>query len=208
MRSPALRRRERECDRASGKRVALSAGRSASPGPLRRTPRLRQMRSRRVVDARGPVTPLPVPPRSLLLRPATDGPPLGSGAAAQALADAEWRASTERFAKADPGNDFDFEPMTRTRACGDEQATGRGRTLRSRRARRGLRLRSCHRTDSPPQPAAVRDQEPNHRVRRLEPKCRFSVTRAADGGLNLPVREGPDRKSMSTLATRPLPNSM
>jgi hypothetical protein len=43
----------------------------------------------------------------------------------------------------------------------------------------------------------------NQRARRLEPKCSFSATRAADGALKVPVRVGPDRKSMSTRPTRP-----
>jgi len=51
-------------------------------------------------------------------------------------------------------------------------------------------------------------QVPNQRARRLEPKFAFSATRAADGAWKVPVREGPDRKSMSTLPTRPSPNSM
>ena len=51
-------------------------------------------------------------------------------------------------------------------------------------------------------------QAPNQRARRLEPKCSFSATSAADGALKLPVRVGPERKSMSTRPTRPLPNSM
>ncbi len=55
---------------------------------------------------------------------------------------------------------------------------------------------------------AVGAQAPNQRLRRLEPKCSFWATSAADGALNVPVRVGPDRKSMSTLPTRPLPNSM
>jgi hypothetical protein len=46
-------------------------------------------------------------------------------------------------------------------------------------------------------------QLPNQRARRLEPKRSFSAIRAADGGLNVPVFEGPDRKSMSTLPIRP-----
>ena len=56
-------------------------------------------------------------------------------------------------------------------------------------------------------PAGV-DQRPNQRARRLEPNCCFSATLAADGALKVPVREGPERKSMSTLPTRPAPNSM
>ena len=55
-RSPVLRRREHECDRASRGSEPLQAGQSASRGPLRRTPPLREMRLRRVIDARGPVT--------------------------------------------------------------------------------------------------------------------------------------------------------
>ncbi len=43
----------------------------------------------------------------------------------------------------------------------------------------------------------------NQRARRLEPKCSFSATRAADGALKVPVRVGPDGKSMSTRPTRP-----
>ena len=63
-----LRGREHECDRGSGRSEALPAGRSASPGwPLRPTLRLGQMRSRRVVDACGPVMLQAVtPPRSPL----------------------------------------------------------------------------------------------------------------------------------------------
>jgi hypothetical protein len=52
------------------------------------------------------------------------------------------------------------------------------------------------------------DQVPNQRARRLAPKCAFSATSSGDGGWNVPVRVGPDRKSMSTLPTRPSPNSM
>jgi hypothetical protein len=49
--------REHGCDRAGGKNPALSGGRTASRGSLPRTAPLWQMRSRRVVDALGPVTP-------------------------------------------------------------------------------------------------------------------------------------------------------
>jgi pimeloyl-ACP methyl ester carboxylesterase len=51
-------------------------------------------------------------------------------------------------------------------------------------------------------------QEPNQRARRVEPNCSFLATCSVEGALKLPVREGPERKSMSTLPTRPLPNSM
>ena len=56
--------------------------------------------------------------------------------------------------------------------------------------------------------ARLADQLPNQRARRLEPKCSFFATCSAEGALKVPVREGPERKSMSTLPTRPLPNSM
>src|SRR5439155_17391625 len=48
----------------------------------------------------------------------------------------------------------------------------------------------------------------NHLARRLEPNCRFSWTSAAEGAWKVPVRVGPERKSMSTRPTRPDPNSM
>ncbi|MCW3099906.1 MAG: hypothetical protein JWL77_5524 [Chthonomonadaceae bacterium] len=51
-------------------------------------------------------------------------------------------------------------------------------------------------------------QVSNQRVRRLEPKCFFSVTRAVDGSAKVPTGAGPDRKSMSTRPTTPAPNSM
>ena len=60
----------------------------------------------------------------------------------------------------------------------------------------------------PPAGPLTGAQLPNQRARRLEPKCSFSATRAADGALKLPVRERPGEKSMSTLPTRPWPNSM
>jgi hypothetical protein len=47
----------------------------------------------------------------------------------------------------------------------------------------------------------------NQRSRRLEPKCSFSSASSVDGALNVPVFFGPERKSMSTRATRPSPNS-
>jgi hypothetical protein len=55
-RSPVLRRREHECDRASRRREPLPAGRSAPPGAPAADSSHGQMRLRRVVDARGPVT--------------------------------------------------------------------------------------------------------------------------------------------------------
>jgi hypothetical protein len=54
----------------------------------------------------------------------------------------------------------------------------------------------------------LRDQLPNQRALRLEPKCCFSATRAPDGSWNVPVGSGPEKKSTSTRPTRPAPNSM
>jgi transcriptional regulator GlxA family with amidase domain len=51
-------------------------------------------------------------------------------------------------------------------------------------------------------------QVPNQRARRLEPNRSFLAASAAEGAWNVPVRSGPDRKSMSTLPTCPAPNSM
>ncbi len=51
-------------------------------------------------------------------------------------------------------------------------------------------------------------QTPNQRAARLEPNSSFSAAVASDGGLKVPVFDGPERKSMSTRATRPPPNSM
>lgn len=75
------------------------------------------------------------------------------------------------------------------------------------RARRTVQspppLRADHARQAEPAAAPL-----NQRARRLEPKCSFSATSASDGALKVPVFSGPDRKSMSTLPTRPCPNSM
>jgi len=47
---------------------------------------------------------------------------------------------------------------------------------------------------------------PNQRLRRLEPKCCFSATKATEGSIKLPVG-GPARNSTSTRPTRDSPNS-
>src|SRR5690348_15878070 len=48
----------------------------------------------------------------------------------------------------------------------------------------------------------------NQRARRLDPNIFFSATSSADGGRKTPIFSGPDRKSTSTPATSPPPNSM
>jgi hypothetical protein len=53
-----------------------------------------------------------------------------------------------------------------------------------------------------------RDQLPNQRCRRLAANSSFSAARSADGPRNGAVGAGPDKKSASTLPTKPPPNSM
>ena len=55
--SSAPRGREHGCDRAGGKNTPLSGAEPRRGGARRRTPLPRQIRSCRVADARGPVTP-------------------------------------------------------------------------------------------------------------------------------------------------------
>ena len=64
------------------------------------------------------------------------------------------------------------------------------------------------RASSRPASAGALRQPPNHRARRLDPKRCFSARPATVGSPKLPVGLGPEKKSMSTLATRPPPNSM
>ena len=53
-----------------------------------------------------------------------------------------------------------------------------------------------------------RDQLPNQRCRRVAANSSFSAARSADGPRNGAVGAGPDKKSASTLPTKPPPNSM
>jgi hypothetical protein len=53
-----------------------------------------------------------------------------------------------------------------------------------------------------------RDQLPNHRCRRVAANSCFSAARSAEGPRNGAVGAGPDKKSASTLPTKPPPNSM
>jgi hypothetical protein len=93
-RSPVRRRREHECDRASGKNAALQWPLGRPSAPPRRTAPLAAMRSRKVVYARGPVTPIPVttatwPLRQRAAAPGRTSLPLlprgGSGLAPRSL---------------------------------------------------------------------------------------------------------------------------
>ena len=63
----------------------------------------------------------------------------------------------------------------------------------------------CRATSADSGPGRAR--QPNQRARRLAPKSRFSATSSGDGGRNVPVGLGPDRKSTSTRPTRPSPSS-
>jgi hypothetical protein len=62
--------------------------------------------------------------------------------------------------------------------------------------------------DSIPLIRSSRDQLPNHRCRRVEANSSFSAARSAEGPRNGAVGAGPDKKSASTLPTKPPPNSM
>ena len=53
-----------------------------------------------------------------------------------------------------------------------------------------------------------RDQLPNQRCRRVAANSAFSTARSAEGPRNGAVGAGPDKKSASTLPTKPPPNSM
>jgi hypothetical protein len=53
-----------------------------------------------------------------------------------------------------------------------------------------------------------RDQLPNQRCRRVAANSAFSAARSAEGPRNGAVGAGPDKKSASTLPTKPPPNSM
>jgi hypothetical protein len=53
-----------------------------------------------------------------------------------------------------------------------------------------------------------RDQAPNQRCRRVAANSSFSAARSAEGPRNGAVGAGPDKKSASTLPTKPPPNSM
>jgi hypothetical protein len=58
-----------------------------------------------------------------------------------------------------------------------------------------------HRGRARPSAPPGEDQCPNQRARRLDPKCAFSATRAAEGSWKVPVGLGPERKSTSTRPT-------
>ena len=76
-----------------------------------------------------------------------------------------------------------------------EPETSRGRLLRT------AEIKSLT-------PAAHPDQLPNQRCRRVAANSSFSAARSAEGPRNGAVGAGPDKKSASTLPTKPPPNSM
>jgi hypothetical protein len=90
----------------------------APPGP---TAHLGPMQSRRVVYARGSMTPTPVTAARLPLRCATSSAQAFAEGAAQALAAADVSASAEHLAEFGLGNDLGFKPVGEMPEIGDEQ---------------------------------------------------------------------------------------